>query len=163
MKIDPATLSDSAPITAILNDAILNTTAVWYDQPKAEADMTAWLESRTLSGLPVLVARESGAVLGYASYGPFRPWPGYSQTVEHSVYVSAAARGQGVGTALLRSLMDEARAARIHVMIAGIEAENTASLAVHRRLGFLETGRLPEVGRKFDRWLTLVFLQKTLS
>ena len=100
-------------------------------------------------------------VLGYASFGPFRgSWPGYRHTVEHSVHVRADQRGRGVGTALIHALLAEAQARDVHVMVGAIDAENTGSLRLHARLGFVETGRMPQVGRKFGRWLDLVFMQR---
>jgi phosphinothricin acetyltransferase len=114
----------------------------------------------------VLVAVEGGAgdkVLGYASYGPFRAFDGYRQTVEHSVYVAEGARRRGVAFALLLALEERARAGGMHVMIGGVAADNASSLALHRKLGFVETGRMPEVGQKFGRWLDLVFMQKLLT
>ena len=111
----------------------------------------------------MLVAREGGEVLGFGSFGEFRAWPGYRTTVEHSVHVSAAHRRRGVGSLLVRALIEDARALGFHVMIAGIDATNEASLALHRRLGFVEVGRFPEIARKFDRWLELVLLQLVLE
>ena len=100
-------------------------------------------------------------VLGYASFGPFRgSWPGYRHTVEHSVHVRADQRGRGLGTALIHALFAEAQARDVHVMVGAIDAENTGSLRLHARLGFVETGRMPQVGRKFGRWLDLVFMQR---
>lgn len=97
-------------------------------------------------------------MLGFASYGDFRPFAGFAATVEHSVYVDPAAQGQGLGRALLAALIDRARAAGLHVMVAGIEAGNTASIALHAKAGFEEAGLLREVGRKFGRWLDLRFM-----
>ena len=111
----------------------------------------------------MLVARgEDGAVLGYASYGAFRAYSGYRHTVEQSVYVHQDARGQGVGKALLARLVERARAQGLHVMVGALEAGNQASLGLHAAQGFVETARMPEVGRKFERWLTLVMVQKIL-
>jgi phosphinothricin acetyltransferase len=124
--------------------------------------MQAWFEDRDRD-YAVLVARGTdGAVLGYASYGAFRAYSGYRHTVEHSVYVRGDARGQGIGTALLARLTERARAQGFHVMIGALEPNNEASVKLHLAQGFAETGRMPEVGRKFDRWLTLVFVQKIL-
>jgi L-amino acid N-acyltransferase YncA len=111
----------------------------------------------------VLVATEGAAVLGFASYGSFRPWEGYKHTVEHSVYVDAAARGKGVGRVLLSALIDHATASGKHVMVAGIDASNAVSIRLHETLGFITAGTLTQVGRKFDRWLDLLFMQRLLS
>ena len=101
-------------------------------------------------------------MLGYASYGPFRPFDGYRQTVEHSVYVAEAARRRGIARALLTALEARARAGGMHVMIGGIAGDNTPSLRLHEELGFKETARMPEVGQKFGGYLDLVFMQKML-
>lgn len=120
--------------------------------------MRAWLDARRGKGLPVIVAEEEGAVVGYASYGPFRAGEGYTLTVEHSVYVAAAARGRGIASALMRALIAEARRAGLRRMVGGVSADQAASLALHRRLGFEEQGRLGGVGTKMGRSLDLVLM-----
>jgi phosphinothricin acetyltransferase len=112
---------------------------------------------------PVIVATDAaGRVIGYGSFGPFRPWPGYATTVEHSLYVDAGARRQGVGRLLLTALVDAAREGGYHVMIGGIDAGNAASLALHEQLGFERAGHLHRVARKFGGWLDLVLVEKRL-
>ena len=110
----------------------------------------------------MLVAGDASGVVGFGSFGDYRAWPGYRYTVEHSVHVRADRRGEGVGTALVQALIERAAALGKHVMIAGVEAENAASIRLHERLGFAVVARLPEVAWKFDRWLDLVFLQRRL-
>ncbi|MEO0718352.1 MAG: GNAT family N-acetyltransferase [Pseudomonadota bacterium] len=162
-RIRDATGADAERLAEILNPEIVETTATWTDQTKSEADMATWIEERRALGFPVIVLEsEDGSALGYGSYGAFRSWPGYRHTVEHSVYVARDARGLGAGRALIEALERRARSAGMQAMIGGIGSENAESLAIHKRLGFDEVGRLPEVGRKFDRWLTLVLVQKTL-
>jgi L-amino acid N-acyltransferase YncA len=152
---------DLAGILAIYNHVIAHTTAVYTETPAPLADRDAWFKARRAGGLPVLVA-DDGGVIGFASFGDFRPWPGYARTVEHSVHVAEAARGRGIGSALVRRLVEEARARNKHVMIGGIDAGNVASIALHRRLGFTEAGILREVAQKFGRWLDLLFMQRML-
>ncbi len=108
----------------------------------------------------MLVAVDDSGVLGFSTFGDFRTWPGYRFTVEHSVHVRADRRGQGVGQELVRALFPRAEALGKHVMIAGVDAANAASIRFHERLGFERAGLLREVGHKFDRWLDLVFLQR---
>jgi phosphinothricin acetyltransferase len=163
MEIAEAGESDLPGILVIYNDAVLNTTAVFSDTVADLADRRAWRAARAQQGCPLLVARRDGEVCGYASFGDFRAWPGYRHTVEHSVYVARECRRRGVGAALLTALIERARLAGKHVMIAGIEAGNGASLALHARHGFKEAGRLPQVGAKFGRWLDLVLMQLTLG
>jgi phosphinothricin acetyltransferase len=162
MIVDDALESDLAEIVAIYNDAIVTSTAVFSDQPVTLERQREWLNARRVAGNPVIVARLDGAVAGFASYGDFRPWPGYRLTVEHSVYVLAGQRRRGVGRRLVSELLQRAREAGKHVVVAGIDAENRPSLLLHAQLGFEEVGRLPEVARKFDRWLDLVLVQRTL-
>ena len=161
MLIRDATEADLPGILAIYNHVIAHTTAVYTETPAPLADREAWLKTRRAGGFPVLVA-DDGGVIGFASFGDFRPWPGYAATVEHSVHVAEAARGRGVGSALVRRLIDEACTRRKHAMIGGIDGGNAASIALHRKLGFAEAGRLREVAQKFGRWLDLVFMQLML-
>jgi phosphinothricin acetyltransferase len=102
-------------------------------------------------------------VVGFASFGDFRAWPCYRHTVELSVHVAAGWRGAGIGRALISALLPLAAALGNHVMIAAVDADNAASIHLHEGLGFERVGHLREVGRKFDRWLDLVFLQRYLG
>jgi phosphinothricin acetyltransferase len=163
VQIDGAGESDLEGITAIYNDVIARSTAIFSDDAVSVENRREWLAERQARGFPVLVAREQGEVLGFGSFGDFRAWPGYRTTVEHSVHVAAGHRRRGIGALLVGALIDEARALGMHVMIAGVVSTNEASLALHRGLGFVEVGRLPEVARKFDEWLELVLLQRALE
>lgn len=164
MQIREATEADVQAITAIYNDAVQNTTAIWNDTLVDDENRLRWLTQRQTAGFPVLVAvAETGEVLGYASYGDWRPFDGYRHTVEHSVYVRADQRGSGLGRALMAALIARARVAGKHAMIAAIDASNGASIGLHRKLGFEQVGHLPEVGTKFGRWLDLAFLQLRLD
>lgn len=163
MDIRAAHAGDIPGILAIYNDAVANTTAIWNDTPVDLENRRAWLGEKQRSGYPVLVAAAGdGAVLGYAAFGNWRPWDGYRHTVEHSVYVRQDARGRGVGKALMVQLIHCAETMGKHVMVAGIDAQNEASIRLHTQLGFEEAGLLREVGTKFGRWLDLVFMQLTL-
>ncbi|WP_413504426.1 N-acetyltransferase family protein [Serratia grimesii] len=164
MLIRNATITDSAGIAAIYNDAVLNTTAIWNELSVDAANREAWMAERQAAGYPVLVAvNEAGEVMGYASFGDWRAWDGYRHTVEHSVYVRKDCRGGGVGKTLLIALIEQARAIGKHVMVAGIESGNHASVQLHTNLGFEMVGRMSEVGAKFGKWLDLTFLQLKLD
>lgn len=164
MRIRPATEADAPGVTEIYNDAVAHTTAIWNDTLVDQENRRLWIRERLAAGFPVLVAvDEEDGVLGYATYGPWRPHDGYRRTVEHSVYVRDGQRGTGLGRALMGELLETARAQEVHVMVAGIDAENTGSIALHEKLGFVRTGLLPQVGIKFGRWLDLAFLQLTLD
>ncbi|WP_341782037.1 GNAT family N-acetyltransferase [Ectopseudomonas mendocina] len=162
--IRDASEADLPGILSIYNDAVQHTTAIWNENLADLANRRAWLTERTGAGFPVLVMVDSaGAVLGYASYGPWRPHDGYRHTVEHSVYVRSDQRGQGLGVLLMQALIERARSAGLHVMVGAIESENAASIRLHQRLGFVTTGQMPQVGRKFGRWLDLTFMQLILE
>lgn len=163
MRIRDVRDDDLPEILAIHNDAVLTTTAIWNSTPVDLDDRRAWLAARRQAGYPVLVAERDGLVAGYASFGDWRAWEGYRFTVENSVYVRADQRGQGVGSTLLGPLIEAAAALGKHVMVAGIEAANEASIRLHRRHGFEQAGHFREVGEKFGRWLDLVFLQRKLA
>ncbi|WP_285960670.1 GNAT family N-acetyltransferase [Pseudomonas tohonis] len=159
-----ASEADLPGILAIYNDAVEHTTAIWNETLVDLANRRAWLAERTAAGFPVLAARDAaGEVVGYASYGAWRPHDGYRHTVEHSVYVRADQRGKGLGPQLMQALIERARSAGLHVMVGAIESENAASIRLHQRLGFTTTGQMPQVGRKFGRWLDLTFMQLILE
>jgi L-amino acid N-acyltransferase len=110
MSIRPATEQDIPAITAIYNEVVANSTAVWTEKPDSEADRLAWMKARRALGYPVLVATEGPDVLGYGTFGDFRPWPGYRHSVEHSVYIHAGHRGRGHGRVLIDELISAAAA-----------------------------------------------------
>ncbi len=163
MQIRYATPSDAEGIMAIYNHAVAHTTAIWNDTLVDAANRRQWMADRQAMGFPVLVAVTEQQVLGYASFGPWRAFEGFRHTVEHSVYVHPDHQGEGLGQALMQSLIEQARNLQIHVMVAAIEAGNTASIRLHRQLGFEQTGLMSQVGTKFGRWLDLAFLQLRLD
>lgn len=156
--------ADAAGIVLIYNDAVAHGTAIWNERLVDAADRQAWISARQAAGWPVLVAVDpQGLVLGYGSFADFRAFDGYRHTVEHSVYVRADCRGAGLGAALLLALVERAKAAGKHAMVAAIEAGNQASLRLHARCGFEPAGTLRQVGTKFGRWLDLAFMQRLLD
>lgn len=155
--------TDLAAILAIHNDAVLHGTALWTIRPSDLAGRRVVLEDRRARGFPFLVGTIEDVVAGYGSFGEFRPHDGYVRTVEHSLYVDPRFQRRGVATALLLRLIEAARELGKHVMIGAITADNEASIALHGRHGFRETGRLPELGFKFGRPLDLVFMQLLLD
>jgi phosphinothricin acetyltransferase len=163
MQIRDAQEPDLPGLLAIYNDVIATSTAVYSDVPVTLEDRRQWREARVASGYPVLVAVDSSGVLGFSTFGDFRNWPGYRYTVEHTVHVRSDCRGRGIGSELLQALFPLAGALGKHVMIAGVDAANTASIRFHERLGFERAGHLKEVGNKFGRWLDLVFLQRRIA
>lgn len=161
--IRDAAESDLPFILGIVNEAIQNTTAIWDLAPMTLDARRAWFAERRAGGFPILIAEDNGTQAGFGSYGQFHPKEGYRLTVEHSVYVAPQAQGRGVGRALLTALTDHAATHGFHTMVGLIEAENKPSLALHRWAGFAEAGVLRQAGRKFGRWLDVVYMQKMLS
>lgn len=155
--------ADVAAILAIYNDAVANTVATYDLDPVSYESRLDWFTEHRELGQAVLVAEVDGRVVGFGAWGTFRPKAGYAKTMEHSLYVDAAARGLGVGRLLMQALIDTARAAGGHVLIGALDADNRASVNLHEGFGFVEVGRLPQVGAKFGRWLDLAFYQLLLD
>ncbi|WP_331832426.1 N-acetyltransferase family protein [Pseudomonas sp. LH21] len=162
-QIRDALIDDVPGILDIYNDAVRNTTAIWNETPVDLGNREAWFEARAQQGYPILVAVDDSGVLGYASFGDWRPFEGFRHTVEHSVYVRSDQRGKGLGPVLMEVLIERARLCDKHVMVAAIESGNAASIRLHERLGFSITGQMPQVGVKFGRWLDLTFMQLYLD
>lgn len=167
MHIRPATADDAVAIQSILNALIETTTIEWTETPHTIDRIHAWMDAHEV----VLVAVEesgsqAGEIAGLSAYGWFRDAmirPGYRFTVESTVHVRESHWGSGVGRALMVALIDAARKNGKHVMVAAVDGENESSVRFHERLGFVEVGRLPELGEKFGRWLDLVLLQLRLD
>jgi L-amino acid N-acyltransferase YncA len=158
-----ATLQDMPAVLAIYNEAVANTTASYDYEPRALKDQEALFTQRINEGLPYLVACDArGEVISFASYGAYRPRPGWRFACEHSVYVAAAARGQGVASLLMAPLMAHAKAKGYHTMVGVVDAANEASLKLHAKHGFTTFGVMKEGGYKFDRWLDVAFIQAIL-
>lgn len=158
-----ATESDLPAILAIYNHAVAETTAIWNEILVDLDNRKAWYDLRQARGFPILVAEVEGRIAGYASYGDWRPFDGFRQSVEHSVYVEKDHYGRGLGKALMSALIERAKAGNIHVMVAAIEAGNTGSIALHKSLGFRLVGTHHEVGKKFGRWLDLTMMELKLD
>ena len=163
MEIRDAIEADLERIPEIYNEVLTTSTAIFNDRPATVEERIDWWKGRVEQGYPLLVAVEDGAVLGFATFGDFRSWPGYRFTVEGTIHIHSAARRKGVGAELLSALLERAKAAGKHVMIAGVDALNTVSLNFLEDHGFERAGHLHEVGYKFDRFLDLIFLEYRLT
>ena len=163
MEILPAAEDDLADIQAIYAHHVLNGTGTFEEVPPSLEEIVAHFQANQAGGNAWLVARDASGCLGFGYYGPFRDRAAYRYTVEDSVYVREGVRGQGVGKAIVAALLEHATAAGIKQMLALIgDSENAGSIGVHASLGFLPVGTLRKVGYKFDRWLDVVMMQKTL-
>jgi L-amino acid N-acyltransferase YncA len=159
--IRPAMRADAEAINAIQNHYVLNSTATFLTEPLTLEQRHAWLDGRSPEH-PVTVAVDQGAVVGWSALGEFRGRPAYRYSVEFSIYVQHDRHRGGIGRALLADLVERARAAGHHALIGGCCSESTAILALLEAEGFSRVAHFPEVGRKFDRWLDVVFMQKLL-
>ena len=164
MKIVPADFGrHAASMLELLNDAVLHTTWVYDCEPHTESFMREYFDRHAAEDRPVLAAEsDDGVFLGFASCGSYRPHQAYRHSAEHSVYVVPSVRRQGVGSALLARLEDECRARGIHTLVGVIDSENLPSIELHRKCGYEYAGTVREAGRKFGRWLSIVYYQKIL-
>ena len=149
-------------IRGIYNHEILHTTALYEYEPRSVAAMEAWFAAKEAADLPVLGVEVEGVLAGFATWGPFRSYPAYVHTAEHSVYVDRGHRRLGVGRALLEAVVDRASERGLHVLVGGIDATNAPSKSLHRAVGFTHAGTVREAGWKFGRWLDLEFWQRIL-
>lgn len=160
--IRPASQTDAGAIAAIWNHYIRETTVTFTTQEKTPQDVADYIETRQANGLCVFVAEIEGRVSGFSAASLFRSGPGYAHTLETSVMLHHTAFGGGVGRLLMGATETTARAGGASVLVAGISGENADAQAFHAKLGFVEVGRMPGVGRKFGRALDLVLMQKPL-
>lgn len=154
--------SDLPEILDIYNDAIINTTAVYSYEPQTLESRLDWFRNKQENGYPILVIEDGGQVRGFATYGPFRAWPAYKYSIEHSVYVHKDYRGKGAGKLLMHEIINLAEINGYATLIAGIDATNQASIALHQTLGFSHSGTIRRAGYKFGQWLNLAFYQLDL-
>jgi phosphinothricin acetyltransferase len=164
MIIREATPEDAEALAAIYGDAVLHGFGTFEEEAPDAAEMDARRRAITARGLPYLVAEADGVVLGFAYAGPFRTRAAYRYTLEDSVYVAPGAAGRGVGKALLTAVIAACEALGVRQLIAVVgDSGNTASLALHKSLGFEQTGIGHSVGFKHGRWVDIVQLQRALN
>ena len=162
VRVRPATESDLPAVNDIYNHYVLHSTATYQEEPEPIGVRQAWF-ARHGPRHPVTVAVDSaGAVVGWASLSPFHARSAYRFTAENSVYLRHDARGRGVGTLLLADQIDRARAIGHRSILALIDADQPASVALHRRFGFGQVAHLRQVGFKFGRWLDVAYMQLML-
>ncbi|MFN4156198.1 MAG: GNAT family N-acetyltransferase [Paracoccaceae bacterium] len=160
--IRDATRTDAEAVALIWNHYIRDTVATFNAAEKPLAEVAATMTAR-LAGRCFLVAEDQGRVQGFATYDQFRGGIGYRHSMEHTVLLAPDAAGQGYGRALMAAVETHATLAGAHVMVAGVTAENTAGRDFHAKMGYVQVGLMPQVGRKFGRWMDLVLMQKILS
>ncbi len=156
-------LNDGTRVLEILNDAILNTTALYDYDARTPEQVKEWFDHKSKNDYPVIGAFEAGKLIGFATYGSFRRFAANRYTVEHSVYIDSDYRGHGLGKALMNELIDVAVQQHYHLMVGVIDANNAESISLHKKLGFTHAGTINEAGFKFGRWLDLALYQKLLE
>lgn len=162
VSIVSATLNDIPQILQIVNHYIANDTCIYDIEPRSIEKQTEWFENSISHNFPVIVAKQDNIVLGFASYSQFRPKIGYRYSMEHSIYLHPSFQKKGIGSMLMNALISIAEQNNIHTLIGGIDTSNQNSIQFHEQFGFQIVGRMNEVGYKFDRWLDLIWMQKTL-
>jgi len=163
--IRDATLADMPHCREIYNHYVMNSVVTFDETPVTHAGMRAKFQKSQKSGHPFLVAESpSGEILGYALVASYRDKSAYRFTAEDSIYLGPGATGKGIGTALLGELIARATASGLKELVAVIADQGAeASIALHERYGFVESGRMGRVGYKFGHWVGTVMLQKSLK
>jgi phosphinothricin acetyltransferase len=152
--------ADCPGILAIYNEAVLQTTATYDYEPRTLAHRHDWFDAHERDRFAVYVAETpTGEIVGWSALNKYHDRVGYRFTCENSVYVAAPWRGRGLGRQLLSPLLEAARERGLHAIIACIDAQNNASLRLHRSFGFEPVGLFKRVGYKFDRWLDVAYLE----
>ncbi|HVJ99090.1 MAG TPA: GNAT family N-acetyltransferase [Acidimicrobiia bacterium] len=163
MLVRNAVVADLPAIRELFNALIPTTTIAWREELASADEIATWFAQQVDANNPVFVADEGADVVGYTCWSAFRGgprFPGYRHTAELTIHVRGDQHGRGVGRALMESLVAEATARDIHVLVAGIDADNVASIAFHAALAFTEVAHMHEVGYKNGRWLDLVLMQR---
>ncbi|MGH4137126.1 N-acetyltransferase family protein [Clostridium sp.] len=155
--------NDLTDILEIYNDAILHTTSVYDYRAHTINDREQWYEKKMQDGYPILVYEANNKVVGFATFGPFRAWPAYKYSVEHSIYVNKTYRNKGIGVFLANEIIRIANEREFAIMVAGIDDANKISIKMHKKLGFKYSGTITKAGYKFGKWLNLAFYQLDLK
>ena len=159
--IRPAVTTDLKAINEIYNYYVLHSTCTYQEEPETLAGRRAWFAHHGPKH-PVVVAEVTRKIVGWGSLSPYHQRSAYRRTVENSVYVHQNHHRKGIGSLILKELVARARKVGHHVIVAGIDADQIASVALHKRFGFRKVGQLEQVGFKFRRWLDVLYLQLVL-
>jgi phosphinothricin acetyltransferase len=158
----PAIEADIVPINDIYNHFVLHSTCTYQEEPEPLEGRLQWFHHHG-ERHPVIVAVRDGHVLGWGSLSAYHPRSAYRNTVENSVYIHHQHHRQGIGSLLLHDLIERARGAGYRAIIAAIDGEQPASIALHAKFNFQKVGHLKQVGYKFGRWLDVVYMELLLS
>jgi phosphinothricin acetyltransferase len=163
MIIRKAQRSDVPAMREIFNEVLRNSNSIYREEEVTLEERYEWFDEKIEHGFPIFGAYEGDKLIGYAGYGSWRAAQGYRKTVELTIYVDSSVRGKGTGKALMQTIIDQATTDGYHVMIGAIDSANQSSIDFHKKYGFVETARMPEVALKNGKWLDLVFMQRTLA
>ena len=158
-----AVVDDLDIINDIYNYYVRVSTCTYQEEPETLETRRKWFHSHEAGTHPIIVAEENGKILGWGSLSPYHSRCAYRFTVENSIYIHHEHLLQGIGSIILKDLVDRAGTLGYHVIIAAIDGEQTASIALHRKFGFIEVGQFREVGYKFGKWLDVVYLERRLT
>jgi phosphinothricin acetyltransferase len=161
-SIRAATELDLTAINDIYNHYVLTSTCTYQEEPETLEGRQQWFQGRGRAH-PVVVAESHGRVVGWGSLSPHHTRCAYRHTVENSVYVHHEFHRRGIGTALLEDLIARARAQDHHAILAGIDAGQAGSVALHGRFGFQKVGQFKEVGFKCGRWLDVIYMELIIA
>ena len=161
MNIRLAAHADLAPINDIYNHYVLHSTCTYQEVPERIEDRRLWFNQHDEKH-PVIVAVADEQVVGWGSLSPFHARSAYRHTVENSIYLHHEYQRQGIGSIVLQELITRARILGHHVIIAGMDGEQTASMALHTKFNFEKVGHLKRVGFKFNRWLDVIYAESML-
>lgn len=162
ITIRPATEADIVPINDIYNHFVLHSTCTYQEEPEPLDARRKWLHHHGEKH-PVIVAVRDGQVVGWGSLSAYHPRSAYRKTVENSVYIHHGHHRKGIGSLLLKDLIERARALEHRVIIAAIDADQPASVALHAKFNFQKVGHFKQVGFKFGRWLDVVYMELLLN
>jgi L-amino acid N-acyltransferase len=162
VTLRPGRSSDADDIATILNHYVTHTTSTFLTEPVTVEDRRQWIDKRSPQH-SLWVAEREGRVIGWSSLAEHKPRGAYRLTVENSIYMHPNHVGRGIGRRLLDRVLEDARAGGFHVIVAGACAEQTASVRLHESAGYERIGHFREVGRKFERWLDVIYLQRHLQ
>ena len=162
MIIRKANRTDVPAMREIFNEVLRNSNFIYRETEVNLEERYAWYDEKIDNGFPIFGAYQDHKLIAYAGYGSWRAAQGYRKTVELTIYVDSSFRRQGTGKVLMQTLIDQAVADGYHVLIGAIDSANISSINFHKKFGFIETARMPEVALKNGQWLDLVFMQKQL-
>jgi phosphinothricin acetyltransferase len=163
VKIRPAVRDDLARLTEIYNYYVINTAITFDLEPVTVESRTRWFDEHAgTKRHRLFVAEDAGKVVGWAGTGPFRDRAAYDTSAETTIYCAQDATGRGIGATLYRVLFDALKSEDINRLLAGITLPNEASVALHRKFGFIEVGVFTQCGRKFGKYWDVVWMERPL-